>query len=312
MNDDIAEHLSLIAGYYDYEGNIKNIAYKKAASQIRAQPERVISGTQVQVLPSIGPSISKDIDEFLVTGTSTRLESLQESFEAAYPGGQDIVDYFDSLYGVGPSTALKWYQLGYTTLYDVWTKVELTSAQRLGILWRDHLRLRLPRAEMEKIRSVLGSYLAPLECYWEMAGSYRRQESSSGDVDILVRDDGTYLRTIIQALNPILVGKLAQGPTKYMGIVRISPQDNAHRIDIRLIKPESYAYALMYFTGSQRFNILTRQRAIELGLRLNEYGLFDEEGQSLPGESEEEIFDHLGLVYVAPKNRSNIAKLKLK
>jgi DNA polymerase (family 10) len=97
-----------------------------------------------------------------------------------------------------------------------------------------------------------------------------------------------------------------------MGIVRISPQDNAHRIDIRLIKPESYAYALMYFTGSQRFNILTRQRAIELGLRLNEYGLFDEEGQSLPGESEEEIFDHLGLVYVAPKNRSNIAKLKLK
>ena len=90
-----------------------------------------------------------------------------------------------------------------------------------------------------------------------------------------------------------------------MGIVRLSDQYNGHRIDIRLIEPQSYAAALMYFTGSQRFNILMRQRAIALRLTLNEYGLFSIDNNSpYPINSEEDTFRALGVRYMSPRERT--------
>lgn len=89
-----------------------------------------------------------------------------------------------------------------------------------------------------------------------------------------------------------------------MGIVKIDDQHNGHRIDIRLVDSIAYAAALMYFTGSQRFNILMRQRAIEFGLTLNEYGLFNQYNQPQPITSEEDIFRILRVQYLPPVERT--------
>lgn len=90
-----------------------------------------------------------------------------------------------------------------------------------------------------------------------------------------------------------------------MGIFRISDQYNGHRIDIRLVDPNSYAAALMYFTGSQRFNILMRQRAIDMGVTLNEYGLYYNDGRPPPTiRSEGDIFRQLRVEYLDPVNRT--------
>ena len=89
-----------------------------------------------------------------------------------------------------------------------------------------------------------------------------------------------------------------------MGIVQLDDQHNGHRIDIRLVEPKSYIFALLYFTGSQRFNILMRQRAIELGMTLNEYGLYDNKGVSQPANSEEDIFNILRIKYIPPEART--------
>ena len=66
-----------------------------------------------------------------------------------------------------------------------------------------------------------------------------------------------------------------------------------------------------YFTGSKAHNIALRDRAIQRGLKLNEYGLFrvdDDVGS--PGETEEGIYEALGLAIVPPElseNRGEIA-----
>jgi len=44
--------------------------------------------------------------------------------------------------------------------------------------------------------------------------------------------------------------------------------------DLRVVSDAEFPFALAYFTGSKEHNIVMRQRAIQRGLRLNEYGLF--------------------------------------
>jgi len=164
---------------------------------------------------------------------------------------------------------------------------------------------------MDLIRDKIGSILDIYKIKWDIAGSYRRQEESSGDIDVLVESRPDFnMDGLIQILQPIIPAILAKGSTKTMGVIQISASYNGHRIDIRLIDPKSYAAALMYFTGSQYFNILMRRRAIELGLKLNEYGLYDHNGQSLPISSEEDIFRILKIAYIPPIERTkNIPNL---
>ena len=215
-----------------------------------------------------------------------------------------------SFYGIGVSTAEKFYNSGLRTLDDIWFRGNLTEVQKQGILWREHLKNKIPRREMNIIVEKIKNILEPYGIKFNIAGSYRRKLDESGDVDLLIegRPD-LNMEGIIYLLGPIIAVTLAQGETKFMGIMRLSNEHDGHRIDIRYINPESYPYALMYFTGSKNFNILMRQRAITLGLTLNEYGLY-RGNDFISSLSEKDIFDHLGVQYLPPEDRTDLTGLK--
>jgi DNA polymerase (family 10) len=78
--------------------------------------------------------------------------------------------------------------------------------------------------------------------------------------------------------------------------------------DLRVVGPESYGAALVYFTGDKRHNIELRRRAIHKGWKLNEYGLFDAEGRALAGEDEEGVYRALGLALIPPEERHGAAE----
>jgi DNA polymerase lambda len=334
-NQPLADILGLLGEYYTLaQDTYRAKTFLDASAAIAKYPVVILTGAQaVASIPRVGPSTVSVIDEFIATGSIKRLEELERRFADQ----KATIDYFRSFYGVGPATAFKFYELGYRTLEDLWFKADLSEAQRLGIMWHNHINLPIPRAEMDVIHARIGSYLDPYGIKWEIAGSYRREEPQSGDVDVLVqaRPDLNMegLRVILQPLIPnVTLGDqtvasiLAQGETKLMGMIRLDPTTNAHRIDIRLIQPQSWGAALMYFTGSQRFNILLRQRAIDLGMTLNEYGLYQVETlptieppvapknrkkppprvelHPLPSATEAQIFETLGVVYLAPVART--------
>ncbi len=308
-NKDLADALALIASYYEMaRDTYRARAFATASAKIAAYPTGIESGTEARAnIVGVGASIEEAIDEFFASydqdrhkGHISRLDELERQFNEQ----RTVIDYFMSFYGIGPVKAVALYNQNLRTLEDIWTKGNLTEAQKIGILWRDHLKLRISRDEMDLINQKIGTLLNPYGIKWTIAGSYRRGETSSGDIDILIESRSDLnMDGVVNLLQSILPATLAVGPSKFMGIVRLDDQHNGHRIDIRLINPESYQYALLYFTGSQRVNILMRQRAIEFGLTLNEYGLFNRDGQSYPANSEEDIFQMLRIRYLPPESR---------
>lgn len=303
-NKDLADALSLVAGYYTMaRDTYRAKSFNTASQQIGQYPKPIVSGAQAKKeIKGVGDSIATAIDEYLQNGTIQRLETLKQEFLDQ----RKVIDWLLSFYGIGPVKALQLYNAGVRTLEDLWYKGDLTDAQKIGFMWREHIPLKIPRDEMELINQRIKTILDPYQLKWTIAGSYRRGEPSSGDIDLLVeaRPDLS-MDGLVHLLQPILPATLANGPKKYMGIVRIGDNFNGHRIDIRIIEPASYAYGLMYFTGSQRFNILMRQRAIDMGLILNEYGLYRmSDESSYPANDEHEIFSHLRVKYLSPEQRT--------
>ncbi len=83
------------------------------------------------------------------------------------------------------------------------------------------------------------------------------------------------------------------------------------QVDLRALAQESYGAALQYFTGSKEHNIVLRSRALKLGLTLNEYGLFRlEDEQRVAGETEEAVYEKLGLAWIPPELRENCGEIE--
>jgi DNA polymerase (family 10) len=101
---------------------------------------------------------------------------------------------------------------------------------------------------------------------------------------------------------------LGQGATKSSVLLR-----GGYQADLRLVAGESRGAAMQYFTGSKAHNIALRDRAIQRGFKLNEYGLFrtaDDETR-VAGETEEGIYETLGLACIAPELRENRGELEM-
>lgn len=301
-NKDLSDVLSLIGSYYIMaKDSYRAKAFNTAADKIAQHQNIILTGAQARKeLSGIGDSIQQAIDEYINTGTVKRLQELETQFHDR----KIVINYFMSFYGIGPVTAVKFYNQGFRTLEDLWFKGNLADAQKTGIIWRDHINHRIMRDEMNTINSKIGSILDPYQIKWVITGSYRREEPSSGDIDILVQSRSDFnMDGLVTIMASILPASLANGPTKFMGILRLDDSHYGHRVDIRLIDKSSWAAALMYFTGSQRFNILMRQRAIEFGWTLNEYGLYDNNANPIQVETEEDIFIKLRVKYIPPKDR---------
>jgi DNA polymerase (family 10) len=98
---------------------------------------------------------------------------------------------------------------------------------------------------------------------------------------------------------------LGQGATKSSVLIR-----GGYQADLRLIAAESRGAALQYFTGSKTHNIALRDRALERGMRLNEYGLFRAaDDERLAGDTEESIYEALDLAWIPPELREHRGEL---
>jgi DNA polymerase/3'-5' exonuclease PolX len=117
----------------------------------------------------------------------------------------------------------------------------------------------------------------------ELVGSYRRGASSSGDIDVLIRvpphqtakDTKSMFYYFVQRLvdKGYIKAILALGEHKCMAICSLDKDATARRLDLLITPDEEYPFALLYFTGSDRFNVAVRQRALERGYTLNEHRL---------------------------------------
>ncbi|HEU4384308.1 MAG TPA: DNA polymerase/3'-5' exonuclease PolX [Anaeromyxobacteraceae bacterium] len=318
-NADVARTLAEIADLIELTGGnqFKVRAYRQAAQLVDLHPEpisEVWRQGRLEELPGIGSGIAKKIGELLETGSSREHDTLA----AGVPSG--VLEML-RVEGVGPKTAqAAWKGLGIETLdalEEACRTGRILAAPRMGEK-RAHAileaiarhRARAGRVPLHRALSWAESMLARLEkvpgvARAEAAGSLRRRKESVGDLDLLVgaADAAPVMRAF--AGLPEVASLLAEGPTRSSARLRGGIQ-----ADLRVVPPESFGAALHYFTGSKAHNIALRTRAVRMGLKLSEYGVFDRGGRRLGGAGEEEVFRAVGLPFIPPELREGAGEIE--
>ncbi len=318
-NDEVAEVFDQIALLLEIEGEsvFRIRSYQRAAEAIRGLGEElsaIRAGDGLQSIPGIGEAIALKIEELLDTGELQYLNRLL----ARYPEG-----FLELLKvpGLGPRrAALFYHELGISSID------ELEQAALSG-------RLRALKGMGEKSEQKL---LAAIESYWQgrerallgeilpqaeemvaylrelpevlradYAGSTRRGRETIGDVDLLAASERPAQVCAAFAESGTLARVQLAGDTKVSGML-----SGGRQVDLRVVEPDSYGAALMYFTGSQQHNIRLRERGQRMDLTLNEYGLFEigadgEPGERVAGETEAEVYEALGLTFIPPELRED-------
>lgn len=301
-------------------------AYQNAIKAIKAYEGPIVSIEDVDYLfknKLIGKKIRDKMYEIIETGELKEAEMLQKTVQEY----ENIRNQLLNIYGIGSVKADELItEYNVRTLDDLRALVLddpdfLTEAQTLGLAFYADLQQRIPRLEILEHEKYIRNFIQDRvpEFNITIVGSYRRGEPTSGDIDVLISyhsltEDvakNKFKRVIEEfSKDEYCVGALGKGVHKFMGIVQIDPSSLARRLDILLTKPEEFVFALLYFTGSQNFNIAFRKLANSKGYTLNEHRMkiFDDvENVPTPPvfTTEKDIFDFLGVKYLTPEERTN-------
>jgi DNA polymerase (family 10) len=146
----------------------------------------------------------------------------------------------------------------------------------------------------------------------ELCGSLRRRRETAKDVDLLVSTENPDKVRPAFATLPHVTKVVAHGPTKSSLIVEHFQDSTKVTLgcDIRVVTDKQFPFALNYFTGSKEHNIRIRQRAIDRGLKLNEYELASET-KSIHCHDEKEIYAKLELDWMPPEMREDTGEIDL-
>lgn len=298
------------------ENPFKVRAYQNAARALEAESaslsELVASG-RLGTLKGIGPELLKKITALAETGALPFYETLK----ASVPAG--LLDLL-RVPGLGPKRARLLYdQLGITSLGELeyacnenrlaalkgfGTRTQANILQGLAFLRQSagQFLFAVVRPQAEEIAEFMRRAPGVEQC--DLAGSLRRCKEIIRDADVLVaaRDSGPVMAHFVRF--PAIDRVLAAGETKSSVLIKSGLQ-----VDLRVVSPEQYPFALHYFTGSKEHNTAVRGRAKDRGLKLNEYGLW--RGETLvPCRSEAELFAALGLAYIEPELRENTGEIE--
>ena len=297
-------------------------AYAKVITGLRALTGAVTSFDDVKDLPGVGVKIKDKIKEIIETG------SLKSAARARAEVSIDAMDILQNIHGVGPVKAKDLIEKhGIKTIEQLRAELAknpdlLNDIQKMGLKYYEDAVLRIPRSEMEEHEKLL---LSSLDTKFKgtIVGSYRRGAIDSGDIDMLLtlpedisaKAQGEEFIKFIQLLKDVgyIVDSLAIGPKKFMGYVRLDDEYKARRLDLLMTPAAEYAYAILYFTGSQAFNVAFRTYAQSKGYTINEHTMKPvAEGVPVvpPMKTEEDIFAFLGLQYILPTERVSAADIK--
>jgi DNA polymerase (family X) len=300
------------------ENAFKIRAYRSAAETLSSWPDPVtaLDDRQLRAIPGIGKDLAAKIRELAGTGRCAYHQELLAEMPAT------LLDLL-RLQGIGPKTvALLREGLGILSVDDLAAAARAGKVRGIKGMGAKKEALILKAIDERTkdsgrhLLSATATLAADLVAYLARhhqgveflpVGSLRRGSETCGDLDILavggsVGDNTAVMETFIQ--HPQVERILGHGETK--SSVRIS----GFQADLRLVAAESRGAALQYFTGSKAHNVALRDRAVRLGYSLNEYALTRRGDEvAVAGQTEEGIYQALGLAWIAPELREDRGEL---
>ena len=297
-------------------------SYRNGASVIEGYPERIADilanrERKITDVPGIGKGLAAVLQEIAARGSFDKRDELLKKFPPA------ALDFL-KIQGLGPkSIALLFEHFHVTTLDEL---EQLCKDQKLRTLPRMGAKLeekvlrgiaqhrehsgRFLLSFADNVAHELTEYLAGLEGIESItpAGSLRRGRETIGDLDLVVTGPNAVAALDRVGTHPRVQEILGRGPTK----TSVKFGREGLQVDVRAVEHTSFGAAMQYFTGGKEHNVALRQRAIRMGLKLNEYGLFREaDDVRVAGETEEGVYQALGLDWIPPELRENQGEIEL-
>ncbi|KAF8548405.1 hypothetical protein OG21DRAFT_1423134 [Imleria badia] len=307
-------------------------SYGKCIPALRNYPKPIRSFGEARSIRGVGEKTALKIMEIINTGDLKRIR---------YENTEDVAAtrIFQGIYGIrsGRHTAFAWFASGLRTLDDVRARkcgLKLSTVQEIGLKFYDDINSRMPRDEARRIFEMIKPIALAIDdkLFIEIMGSYRRGKVDCGDIDIMITrpttDGKTHqgvLRTLLEQLHAagIITEDLAipddfsDLELVYRGLCKLPGSDaKRRRIDFLCVPWVSRGAALLYYTGDDIFNRAMRLKANKHGFSLNQRGLYAGvvrdphdrqkkvcEGHIVASETEEEIFNILGVPWQEPHER---------
>ena len=297
-------------------------SYRNGAAAIEGYPERIadiLSNPERKItdVPGIGKGLAFVLKEIAERASCEMRDTLLQRFPVA-------ALEFLKIQGLGPkSIALLFEHFKITTLDEL---EQLCKDQKLRTLPRMGAKL-----EEKVLRSIqqhrertgrfllsfadntareLTEYLSDLEGIEAItpAGSLRRGKETIGDLDILVTGPNAVAALERVATHPKVHEVLGRGANK----TSVKFGREGLQVDVRALDHDSFGAAMQYFTGSKEHNVALRQRAIRMGFKLSEYGLFRADDETrVAGDTEAGIYQALGLDWIPPELRESQDEIEL-
>ncbi len=316
-NRQVARLLEEIATLLELKGEnpFKTRAYQNAARAVDALDESVaelVAGGRLIESAGIGTGIAEKITELVQSGQLAYAEGLRREVPA---GLLEMV----RIPGLGPKRARAIYDaLAVASLEDLeracredrlkslkgfGAKTQTNILAGIALRMRARERRLLSEAEREAEAVVAAVRENAAIQRLSVAGSVRRRRETIKDIDIVVSSmDPAPVMAAFTEFNGVET-ILARGSTK--SSVRLA---SGIQVDLRVVSEAEFPFALLYFTGSKAHNIGLRGRALRMGLKLNEYGLFA--GDTLiPCHTEDDVYQRLGLAPIPPELREDTGEL---
>lgn len=281
----------------------------EAVADIVANPERSLTDME-----AIGKDLAAKIETVVKTGVLPQLEELR----AEIPVG---VAEMLRIPGIGPKkVAALFRELGVTTLADLKVACEAGRVAEMKGFGKKtaqtivegihHLEEAGNRVLISIASSAADEIVADLRqlasvTQISVAGSCRRRKETCGDLDVLAVSASSAEVMDRLATHPQVDKVLSRGETKQRVRLR-----SRIELDLRVVPAESFGAAMQYFTGSKEHNIVMRRRALERGLKLNEYGVFRGD-EYVAGRTEEDVYAAVGLPWIPAELRENRGEFEL-
>lgn len=322
-NKEIARLLAETADLMEIDGEdpFRVRSYRNGAATVESHPERLFDivkdpERKLTEVPGVGKSLAVAIRDIVERGSCERRDNLLQKYPPA-------ALEFLKIQGMGPkNVAMVFQHYGVKTIDEL---EQLCREQKLRVLPRmgakleekvlksiAQYRLRAGRFLLnhgERIAREATEYLAEVKGVEQItaAGSLRRGRETVGDIDLLVTGPaaGAVLDRFVSW--PRIESLLGRGENKASATVG----RECFQVDVRALPRESFGAALQYFTGSKEHNVALRLRAVKMGFKLSEYGLFrTDDDARVAGDSEEGVYAALGLPWIPPELRENTGEIE--
>jgi len=303
------------------EDSFRIRSYRNGATAVEGHPERIAHilrdpARKVTDIPGIGKGLAQVLAEIVERQSCERRDALLEKFP---PGALEFL----KIQGLGPkSIALIFEHFQAKTIDDLerlCKEQKLRDLPRMGAKLEEKVlrsiaqyRQRTGRYLLSYVEGIAEELIETLRQVPGVeaitpAGSLRRGRETAGDLDLLVT--GPEAVNVLERFiaYPRVEEVLGRGENKASAKVG----REGLQVDVRALKPESFGAAMQYFTGSKDHNVAIRTRAVKMGLKLSEYGLFRvEDDTKVAGETEEGVYEALGLAWIPPELRENCGEIE--